>query len=56
MMNSPQMINAMKQHWLCPECGFRIPAAPMEKEPKHCPRCYKKHGEVVELKKISASK
>jgi len=56
MKQMPQMMQALQKHWLCPECGFRIPAAAGEEEPKHCPRCFKKHDEVVELKKIAASK
>ena len=47
---------SVTEHWLCESCGFRIPCAPMEEEPKHCPRCYKRDGDVEELKKIPARK
>lgn len=43
-----------ENHWLCKSCGFRIPCAPGEEGPRHCPRCYDKRGDVSELKKIDA--
>jgi len=47
---------AVMKDWLCRECGFRSQAAAKEEGQRHCPRCYKKEGNVEELIKIPMNK
>lgn len=42
----------LNNYWLCEECEYTILKVVGEKSPVHCPFCYKKKDNVVEMNEI----